>query len=345
MPLTARAPLRLRKACASSLRPALRRVAPGMGAALGGAVLASGVASVLPGTSALLAAIALGVVAGNVGLLPGWAGPGLALAARVPLRLGIVLLGLQLSLPQLAALGWGIPALAAAVVSTGVVASLAMGRLLSVPPRQALLIACGFSICGAAAVAGVESVVRADEEETVTAVALVVLFGTLMIPALPLVAAALGLGAEVSAVWAGASVHEVAQVVAVSGALGGGALGLAVTVKLARVLMLAPVAAILGWRMRRDGAAEGRRRPPLVPLFVLGFVALVLVGSVAQVPDGVRAGAQTLQTFLLATAMFALGAGVRIRSLARRGGRSLVLAVGSTLAVGAVGLAGALIVA
>jgi uncharacterized integral membrane protein (TIGR00698 family) len=295
--------------------------------------------------SPLLAAIVLGIAAGTARLLPRGAAPGLAAAGRVPLRLGIVLMGLQLSVPQLAALGWGVPALAAAVVVTGILATLALGRALRVPPRQALLIACGFSICGAAAVAGVESAVGADEEETVTAVALVVLFGTAMIPLLPLAAGALGLGPETAAVWAGASVHEVAQVVAVGGALGGSALGIAVTVKLARVLLLAPVAAALAWRVRRGGELPGRRRPPLVPPFVLGFAALVLLGSLVAVPAAVAGGAQALQTFLLTTAMFALGTGVRIGALVRRGGRTSALAAGSTLVVGAVGLAGALLVA
>jgi uncharacterized integral membrane protein (TIGR00698 family) len=311
-----------------------------------GAAVAVAVSSLAPGLSPLLVAIALGIAARNLGLLPEGLGPrglgpGLAYAGRVPLRLGIVVLGLQLSLRDLAALGWGIPVLAASVVAAGILVTVLLGRLMRVPPRQALLVACGFSICGAAAVAGVESVVDADEEETVTAVALVVLFGTLMIPTVPLLSGLLGLDPRTGAVWAGASVHEVAQVVAAGGLLGGGsALALAVTVKLARVLMLAPVAAALSWRLRRSGSSAVKR-PPIVPLFVLGFVALVAVRSLIPVPAEALGAAQSVQTFLLATAMLALGAGVRIRSLVRRGGRTLALAACSTLVVGAVGLAGA----
>lgn len=306
--------------------------------------MALAVGAAVSGLSPLLVAIVLGVAARNLGLLREGLSTGLAVAGRVPLRLGIVVLGLQLSLRDLAALGWGIPALAVLVVVTGIAVTLLLGRLLRVPRRQALLVACGFSICGAAAVAGVESVVEADEEETVTAVALVVLFGTLMIPTVPLFAGLFGLDTRTGAVWAGASVHEVAQVVAAGGLLGGGALAIAVTVKLARVLMLAPVAAALSWRMRKDGAASGRR-PPLVPIFVLGFIALVAVRSLVPVPAEVLGAASGLQTFLLTTAMLGLGAGVRIRSLLARGGRTFALAAGSTLAVAAVGLAGALVVA
>lgn len=322
----------------------LLRIVPGLAVALAGALAAVGTAALIPGLSPLLVAIVLGIAARNMGLLPERLAPGLAFAGRVPLRLGIVVLGLQLSLKDLAALGWGVPALAVCVVVVGILATVLLGRLLRVPRRQALLVACGFSICGAAAVAGVESVVDADEEETVTAVALVVLFGTLMIPIVPVLAGLIGLDSRVGAVWAGASVHEVAQVVAVGGLLGGGALGVAVTVKLARVLMLAPVAAVLSWRQRRSGPAGGRR-PPLVPLFVLGFVALVAVRSLMPLPAGALGAASGVQAFLLTTAMFGLGAGVRIRSLVARGGRTLALAACSTLVVGTVGLVGALAIA
>ncbi|WP_139346595.1 YeiH family protein [Sinomonas mesophila] len=323
----------------------VRIVGPGLAVALAVALALAGLAGLIPGLSPLLAAIALGIAARNAGLVPERLAPGLAVAARAPLRLGIVLLGLQLSLGDVAALGWGLPALAAAVVVLGIAATIGVGHLLGVPARQALLIACGFSICGAAAVAGVESVVKAEEEETLTAVALVVLFGTLMIPAVPLLAAALGLDDSTAAVWAGASVHEVAQVVAVGGALGGGALALAVTVKLARVLMLAPVAAVLAWRARRASSADGSRRPPLVPLFVLGFAALVAVRSALPVPGDVLAAVSGAQTVLLTTAMLALGTGVRLRSLVRRGGRTLALAAASTAVVAGLGLGGALLVA
>lgn len=319
-------------------------VLPGLAAAVVGAGAAVAAGTAVPGLSPLLVAIVLGIAARNLGLLPAGLGAGLAVAGRVPLRLGIVVLGLQLSLRDLAELGWGIPALAVLVVVAGIAATLLLGRLLRVPRRQALLVACGFSICGAAAVAGVESVVEADEEETVTAVALVVLFGTLMIPTVPLLVGLLGLDVRTGAVWAGASVHEVAQVVATGGLLGGGALAIAVTVKLARVLMLAPVAAALSWQMRKKGTESGRR-PPLVPIFVLGFIALVVVRTLVPVPPAVLGAASGLQTFLLTTAMLGLGAGVRIRSLVARGGRTFALAAGSTLAVAAVGLAGALVVA
>jgi uncharacterized integral membrane protein (TIGR00698 family) len=169
------------------------------------------------------------------------------------------------------------------------------------------------------------------------------------VPTQAVAAAALGLGAHAAGIWAGASVHEVAQVVAAAGAIGGPALGVAVVVKLARVVMLAPVLAWVGWSRRRagriTGAATGSAQgAPLVPGFVLGFCAMVLAATWLPLPGlAVHAG-QTTGTVLLSAAMFALGSGVRLHALRRLGVRPLLLAAAATAWVGTLGLVGAVLV-
>jgi uncharacterized integral membrane protein (TIGR00698 family) len=221
-----------------------------------------------------------------------------------------------------------------------------LGRMLGIGWTQRLLIACGFSICGAAAVAAADGVVDADEEEVLTSVALVVMFGTMLIAVIPPAARALGLDEAAGGVWAGAAVHEVAQVVAVGGAIGGTALTIAVVVKLARVVLLAPVLAAISWHIRRtrtDASYDSGRKPPLVPVFVLAFLACAAVRSTGVIPFAALDVAHEVQTVLLTAAMFALGTGVRLRLLASVGARPLVLAAGSTLWVTMLALAGALI--
>ena len=281
----------------------------------------------------------------NTVRLPQSTAPGITLAAKKLLRLGIVFLGLQLVLSDIAALGVPMLLVIVCIVAGGIFGTLLLGRLLKMRPTQVLLIACGFSICGAAAVAGVEGVTDSEEEDVVTAVALVVIFGTLMIFGLPLVASLLGLSPEVSGMWAGGSIHEIAQVVAAGGVIGGGALTIAVVVKLARVLMLAPVAAVLSVRQRRSGRVEaGQKRPPIVPLFILGFLAMVLLRSFADLPGAVIAAGSFAQTALLSAAMFGLGCGVKIRSLMQVGARPFILAAASTVLVAGIALAGILLV-
>ncbi len=320
--------------------------APGIALASAGAGLALIVHAVVPAVSPLLVAILCGAVLSNAaglrGGLPEALAPGLHVASRRFLRLGIVLLGLQLVIGDVLGLGWPVVAGAAVVVMGGLGATLCAGRLLGVPPSQSLLIACGFSICGAAAVAGADGVLRKrNGEETAAAVALVVIFGTAMIAALPAASALTGLSQHAAGVWVGASVHEVAQVVAAAGIIGAPALKVAVVVKLARVLMLAPVLILISMLERRTGGAAGRQ--PLVPLFVVGFLAAVVVRSLGILPAAVLDIAGLVESALLSAAMFALGCAVHWHVLRRIGGRALALAAFATLTVTVLGLAVALL--
>ncbi|MFF8817077.1 YeiH family protein [Leucobacter sp. NPDC015123] len=361
-----------------------RRIAPGLLICLAAAGASYAVGAALPGVSPMIIAIALGIVAANTGILPGVAAPGIDFSAKKLLRAGIVFLGLQLVLGDIVALGAPMLVVIVCVVAGGLFGTVALGKLLKVPTQLTLLIACGFSICGAAAVAGAAGVTDPDDENeqaTVTAVALVVIFGTIMIPLVPFLGPLIGLTNDQTGMWAGASIHEIAQVVAVGGILGGTALTLAVVVKLARVLLLAPIMAVLSLRIRRAASAGATRAralngvgtgagsgtgvgtntdtattsaeahsgsqpklPPIVPPFIIGFLAMVLLRSFAPLPDGVLATGQLLQTVLLSAAMFGLGCGVKVKSLLKVGFRPFVLAALATALVAAIAYVGVLLV-
>lgn len=298
------------------------------------AVLAAGAGQLVPAVSPLLLAVVLGAVTVNVRALPARLAPGLSFTSKQLLRAGVALLGLQLVIGDLLELGPRV-LVVVVVVGLGVAGAACLGRALGLSRGQRLLIACGFSICGAAAVAA------AEEEEVLASVALVVVFGTLMIPAVPLLARAMGLEQTQAGLWAGASIHEVAQVVAAGGAIGGGALAVATAVKLARVLMLAPVITVLSARRRRICAgAVGAGRPPVVPPFVIAFVACAGLGSTGWLPEPVLTGAHWVQTVLLTAAMFALGTGIRAELLARVGPRLFLLAAAATAWIAGLALLG-----
>lgn len=230
----------------------IRPYLPGLLLCAAAVVISMGINKLLPGVSALIVAIVLGITLTNVIRLPESTMPGITFASKKLLRLGIVFLGLQLVLSDIISLGAPMLLVIVCIVGGGIFSTLLIGRLMKMRAAQVLLIACGFSICGAAAVAGVEGVTDSDEEDVVTAVALVVIFGTLMIPAVPFLGQMLGMSPELNGMWAGASIHEIAQVVAAGGIIGGGALAAAVIAKLARILMLAPVVAVLSGACQRD---------------------------------------------------------------------------------------------
>ena len=319
----------------SAIVSRLYRVLPGLVvcAVIGAASIAAGKA--ITGLSPMLVAVVLGTLWRNLAPVPTYLEPGIAVSAKRVLRWGVVLLGLQLSLPTILALGLGVLLIVACAVGITFFATLAIGRVLGVDRDLRILIAGGFSICGAAAVAGVQGAVRATEEKVAAAVALVVLFGTLMIPAMPLVVRLVGLGAGDAGTLIGGSTHEVAQVVAAAGIAGGGAiLAVAVPVKLARVVLMAPVVAGISLvQRRRAGAPIGVKRPPILPLFVVGFIVMVLVATTGWVPESVLTGATMLQQFLLATAMFALGLGVHVKSLIKLGAKPVILGLCSMLVI------------
>lgn len=319
-------------------------IGPGLAVAAAGGAAALGVHAVAPALSPALVAIVLGVALAASGAIGRELRPGLGVASRRVLRIGVALLGLQLSLPQIVALGWPVLIVVAGVVGLGITLTLALARRLGVPGDTALLIACGFSICGAAAVAAVDGVRRGKDQageagSTATVVSLVVVFGSAAMLLIPVLAGVAGFDQVAAGAWSGASIHEVGQVVVAGGIVGAAAVPVAVAVKLARVLMLAPVLAVLSVRSRRHAVV----RPPLVPGFVAAFLACVLARTVLPLPAAMLDAATLVQAGALAAAMFALGCALDPAALRRTGAPVLALAAGATVLVSLLGLPAAFV--
>ncbi|TXR52251.1 YeiH family protein [Quadrisphaera setariae] len=327
----------------ASVRPLL----PGLLAAAAAAALAFGVSSLVPGLGPTTVAVVLGLLVANTGLQRAALAPGTAFASRRLLRTAVVLLGLQLPLGAVLALGWQGLVVVVVTVAVTFAGTLLLGRALGLPPGRSLLVSTGFSICGASAIAAVEPLAKARKDDVTTAVALVTLCGSLAILVLPPLAGPLGLDPVAFGAWVGASVHDVGQVVATASRVDG-ALQTAVVVKLARVALLAPLVAGVGLAARRaarsraaaDDDGTSRARVPLLPLFVVGFLLAVAVRSTRLLPTGLLDAAQLVQTVLLVAALYALGTGIRLRVLVRTGGRSLVLGIVSWVLVAGVAYAG-----
>ena len=302
--------------------------------AAGGVSLA--ISRFAPLASPLLIALVLGAVVVN----SRWGShrflPGHQLTTRTMLRAGVVLLGLRLPIQDILGLGPRGLVVIALTVTITFTATCVIGDRLGIDRGLVTLIATGFSICGAAAIAAVEGGIKRRNEDVALAIAMVTVFGSAMIVALPLASHLLGLTARQQGVWAGASIHEVAQVVAAATTAGAAAVAIATTVKLGRVSLLA--LAYLAAR-RRDGATpvEGTR-PPAVPWFVVGFLVSAGIATADIVPAHVLQGADLVTTMLLAGAMFGLGLGMQVRTLFPVPLRVLGLAAASTAVAASVSL-------
>jgi uncharacterized integral membrane protein (TIGR00698 family) len=323
------------------------RRGPGLAACAAGVVLAWAVHRLAGAVPMLTAALLLGIVAVNTGMLPATTRAGTRFAAVRLMRAGVVLLGLQVALGDVLGLGWETIAMTVVVLLATLFGTRWLGHRMNLPARLSLLVAAGFAICGASAVAAVDGVLGARdgeaEKDAATAVALVTLCGSLAIAVMPAAGHLLGLSAYDQGRWIGASVHDVGQVVATATVVGPAALLPAVAVKLIRVAMLAPVTTVIGLWARRSRHTTAAHRPPVLPVFLLGFLAMVAIRSTGVLPRAVLDGAGTVKDVLFAAALFGLGSCVRLGPLLRTGRRALLLGLVSWTLIAGVSYAGVLL--
>ncbi|MFC6152485.1 YeiH family protein [Nocardioides yefusunii] len=293
----------------------------------------------IPAASPLVLALLVGAVVVN---LP--AGSERRVDAWMPstkflLWLGVAGLGLGLGLGEIVSIGvFGIAVVVVTVASTFLLTRW-IGTRMGVEPEAVQLVASGFSVCGAAAIAAVEGAVRPRSNQLALALALVTLHGTVLMFALPLAGDAFGFSDRTTAIWAGASLHEVAQVAAAASLIGPAAVAVAMSVKLGRVLMLVPVHRAVSRAVSRAVAPDTdqpSRRGAGVPWFLTLFVVAVLVRSTGMLPDAVLSTTAVLTQWCLGAGMFGMGLGIVLRQLWPLPGRVLVLSCIATVCVTAV---------
>ncbi|CAH2600131.1 conserved inner membrane protein YeiH [Rhodovastum atsumiense] len=292
--------------------------------------------------SPMIIAILLGIALHNTIGTPARARAGVVFSMRRLLRLAIILLGLQLTTQQVIAVGGpGMLIIVLTLLAT-FLATKALGRLFGVDRRLAELIAAGTSICGASAVIATNSVTRAPDEDVAYAVACVTVFGSLSMFLYPALPGLLHLDAHLFGLWSGASIHEIAQVVAASFQAGQEAGEFGTIAKLSRVMLLAPLVLGLGMVAARHAAAHAhgrvQARAPM-PWFVFGFIALIGVNSLGVVPGAAKDLLVPGTTFLLTVALAAMGLETDLRKLRARGLRPLALGAASWLFISGFSLA------
>ncbi|MFA6268071.1 MAG: YeiH family protein [Pseudolabrys sp.] len=298
----------------------------------------------IPGMSVLspmILAILIGIGFHNLIGTPARAKAGITFSLRRILRFAIILLGLQLTAAQVAEVGViGVAVIAATLVATFVFTNW-FGRVLGVEPRLAQLIAAGTSICGASAVIATNTVTDAPDEDVAYAVACVTVFGSIAMFVYPLLPGLLHLSPEAYGLWTGASIHEIAQVVAAAYQDGQQAGYFGTIAKLSRVILLAPMIISLGMIARRrasghahdhahDHGKKAAKKAPM-PWFVFGFIALVILNSIVNIPAQVLSVAVPGTTFLLSVSLAAMGLETDIAKLRLKGLRPLLLGLAAFL--------------
>jgi uncharacterized integral membrane protein (TIGR00698 family) len=318
----------------------IRSFLPGLliTAAIAAAALAIRAATGWAALSPLILSIILGMTVRNTLSLPAMVEPGIGFSLKRILRAGIVLLGLQVTLMQILSLGAAALVTVTATLVASFVAIRIVGRMIGVDRQLTDLIAAGTSVCGASAVIAANTVIRGKQEHVAYAVACVTLFGSISMLAYPLLASPLGLDQRAYGLWSGATIHEVAQVVAASFQAGDLSGQFGTISKLARVVLLAPLIMTLALATRST-APDGNRASAPMPWFVLGFIAMMLVNSFISIPVEISGRLVTLTNFLLSMALAAMGLQANIGKLRAEGWRPLALGAFGWIFIAAFGYA------
>ena len=338
---------------------------------LGHALLASQGLSGSSPISGVPVAIVLGLLLRNLLPLPDALSPGLKFSTTAILRMGIVLVGIRLSVFDVLTLGLaGLPVVLSAII-TGLVFVTWFNNRLGLPPRLGTLIAAGTSICGVTAIVSVAPAIEADEQEVAYAVANVVAFGLFGMLTYPYLAHAVLGSSETIGLFLGTAVHDTSQVVGAALTYkqmysDDVVLRVATVTKLTRNIFLAGVIPLLTWMHHRSAPAHlsGAKTlswKQLVPGFVIGFLGMAGVRSIGDatlgssgmafgVWDAKSWGSLTNQVgdywasrIFLGTAMAAVGLNTSFSVFKGMGLKPFAVGLAGAAAVGIVGMTMAII--
>lgn len=289
--------------------------------------------------------VLIGILLANtcLGAIPQDWYKGIRLTSTWVLRTAIVLYGFKV--PLVAVLSLGVkPILVDVLMVFSILAwAYLWGRLLRIDKETACLVGMGSAICGAAAVMGTEAILGNKPEKTAVAISTVVLFGTLSMLLYPLMyhlGCFLSFDKESVGIYMGSAIHEVAQVVAAGSAVGDKAMEqIAVTTKMVRVMMLAPILLGLSYCLGRRRVAEESkaRRSVSIPWFAVLFVVMIFLNAGLAIAaeklglsDAYNDFVQVLRfvdDFALTMAMVALGTGATIAKMRGAGYKPFLLAL------------------
>jgi len=257
---------------------------------------------------------------------------GIEFAARNVLRVGVALLGVRITIDQIASLGLGPVLTVIAGVVTTIVVGWGIARALGLRHSFGVLSGGAVAICGASAALAISSVLprhSEHERDTILTVVAVTALSTIAMVLYPLIASSLGFDNVQSGIFIGGTIHDVAQVVGAGYMISDEAGQISTYVKLLRVAMLLPVVFIIAFMVARMGSGDGAGKVQ-VPVFLLGFAALVIVNSAGVLPLMVTDQVADVSRWCLVTAIAALGMKTSFKELAVVGWRPVLLMVAET---------------
>ncbi|WP_264737267.1 YeiH family protein [Cytobacillus firmus] len=305
------------------------------------AVLASSIAKfpIFSVMGIMIVSILLGMSWKGIMEVPGDASAGITFSSKTLLRAGIILMGLRLNVEQIFAAGFSLIIVDIIVIVFTLVLMMYIGKFLSIDRHLSTLIAVGTAICGAAAIVAVAPLIRAKNEFTAISVAFIAIMGTIVTIIYTFMFPVLDLSPRDYGVLTGATLHELAHVIAASAPGGDVSSDTAILVKLGRVALLIPAAIILGMIFNKNSLKKQktRLRDLPVPWFIFGFLFMCLVNTAGILSDKITQMLIALSIFLLSMAMAGLGLGVNYSEFKKLNRKVIFTGVFGAAALAALG--------
>ena len=311
---------------------------PGVAVATAVALAASFIAQRY-GAPAMLMGLLLGMAFHFLNETPR-VGPGLELVAVKALRLGVALLGLRLTVADVASLGWTPVLLVVCAVLATLLFGVVLGRLLGCERQLGVLTGGSVAICGASAAMAISSVLPKGpdtQRQTLFTIIGVTSLSTIAMVLYPIIGDVLQFNDQEMGIFIGATIHDVAQVVGAGYSVSPTTGDLGTFIKLLRVAMLVPVVLVMGIIFRNKvSAAADREKAPAFPLFLIGFIVLFTINSTGLIPGDVIQPVANLAPALLLVAIAALGIRTSMQEVMTIGLKPVLLIVGETLFIAAI---------
>lgn len=282
----------------------------------------------------MVTAIVLGMIWRAVAGMPKRAQAGIDFSAKKLLRLAIILMGIRLDIKDIIVAGPKVILMAVLVITFTLLLIPRLGKRFGVDPVLSILVASGTGICGAAAIAGVAPMVKADEQRTAISVAIIAMLGTIFTFVYTFLHSVISMPAYMYGILAGSTLHELGHVIAASAVGGRQSMDVALIMKLTRVAFLVPVAFILGIAfMDKEERKNISFKDLPIPWFVLGFIAFSIINTLNFLPLSVISFLTQASVFIMTMAMAGLGFNVDLKAFGQMGGRALSIGVIGSMAL------------
>lgn len=274
--------------------------------------------------------------------------PGIAFTSKKILQYAVILLGFGMNLTDILAKGRQSLPIIISTISTSLIVSFLLYKLLHMDAKVSTLIGVGSSICGGSAIAATAPVIEADDEEIAQSISVIFLFNVIAALVFPALGSMLHLSNEGFGLFAGTAVNDTSSVTATASAWdgihGSNTLNAATIVKLTRTLAIIPITLALAiYRagkkeeaLEEHGAKFSLKQ--VFPMFVLFFILASVITTVFSLPAAVTDPLKTLSKFFIVMAMAAIGLNTHIVKLVKTGGKPIFMGFCCWVAIAAVSL-------